>query len=149
MNQQKIFVPVIITAVIAGAIGFFGGMKYQQTQRSLTFQQNGRNFGTQGGLRGTSGGMMQAGRGNGFRPVSGEILSSDANSITVKLQDGSSKIVLVSEKTTINKAESATKTDLAVGQTVAVFGSDNSDGSVTAQNIQLNPMLRVGTEKTP
>ncbi len=76
------------------------------------------------------------------RPISGEILSSDDKSITVKLQDGSSKIVLLSDKTQINKATSVTKLDLKSGEKVAVFGSENSDGSVTAQNIQLNPQFR-------
>lgn len=58
------------------------------------------------------------------------------------MQDGSSKIVLFSDKTEINKAAEATKEDLKVGEKVAVFGTENSDGSVTAQNIQLNPQLR-------
>jgi len=58
------------------------------------------------------------------------------------LQDGSSRIVIVSETTQINKAEQATKTDLKIGEKVAVFGQENSDGSVTAQNIQLNPTFR-------
>lgn len=43
---------------------------------------------------------------------------------------------------TINKATTATKSDLKTGEKVAVFGTPNSDGSVTAQSIQLNPMFR-------
>ena len=42
----------------------------------------------------------------------------------------------------INKAAAATKADLTVGQRVAVFGTTNTDGSVTAANVQLNPMMR-------
>lgn len=71
-------------------------------------------------------------------------LASDDKSITVKLQDGSSKIILITDKTVINKAAEATKDDLKGGEKVAVFGEINSDGSVTAQNIQLNPILRAG-----
>ena len=105
-----------------------------------------------GGSRG--GGMMGQGRrfggqaGAGFRPVAGEILSMDDKFITVKLPDGSSKIVLFSDKTAIDKSATGTKEDLTVGMRVAVFGQDNSDGSVTAQNIQLNPMFR-GMMGTP
>ncbi len=143
MKQQQILVPVIITAVVAGGVGFFGGTKYQQMQRGANFQQfangaGGRNFGGRGG----SGAFGQGNRNGGFRPVSGEILKADDTSITVKLMDGSSKIVLLSDKTAINKASEGAKADLTVGQKVAVFGTDNSDGSVTAQNIQLNPMMQ-------
>lgn len=76
--------------------------------------------------------------------VVGEIISQDSKSITVKLQDGSSKIVLLSDSATVSKTESGSKSDLKDGTTVAVFGTTNSDGSVTAQNIQLNPAFRFG-----
>ena len=49
---------------------------------------------------------------------------------------------ILSEKTEINKAEKTSKENLKTGQQVAVFGTENSDGSVTAQNIQLNPQFR-------
>jgi len=121
----------ILVAIIVGGGAFFGGMKYQQSKQRSFFRQ-----GNAPGLR--------AGVGNrlGFRPVNGEIISLDDKSITVKLQDGSSKIVLISDKTEINKAAEATKSDLKVGDKVAVFGQENSDGSVTAQNVQINPILR-------
>jgi len=82
----------------------------------------------------------------GFQPVNGEIISSDDKSITVKLTDGGSKIVILSDNTEINQAANATKDDLKAGEKVAVFGQENSDGSVTAQSIQLNPVLRGSTE---
>jgi len=54
----------------------------------------------------------------------------------------SSKIVLLSDGTQINKAETVDKSELKSGVKVAVFGTENSDGSVTAQNVQVNPILR-------
>jgi len=124
---------VTIVAVLFGIGGFFAGMKYQQSkQRSVARQF----LGQMGGRQGVSTNRL------GFRPVNGEIISADDKSITVKLQDGSSKIVIVSANTQINKAEQANKEDLKVGEKVAVFGQENSDGSVTAQNIQINPLLR-------
>jgi hypothetical protein len=128
----------ILILVFAGA-GFYGGMKYQQSQRG--------NF---SGQLGNGQGMLRNGRTGtgtprgGFRPVAGEIISADEKSITVKLQDDSSKIVLVNSKTVINQAQTVTKSELKVGEKVSVFGSENADGSVTAQNVQLNPIQRMG-----
>ncbi|PIP15121.1 hypothetical protein COX47_01425 [Candidatus Roizmanbacteria bacterium CG23_combo_of_CG06-09_8_20_14_all_35_49] len=142
MNKQII---TIIIAIAVGALSFFGGMKYQESKSvNNRFGANLQNMrGQQNGQTGQS----QTRRG-GFRPVMGEIINQDENSITVKLVDGSSKIVLLSEKTTYNKAETATKTDLKKGERVNVFGTENTDGSVTAQNIQLNPLLN-GMERKP
>lgn len=119
--------------------GFFGGMQYQKSQR-----QAGQ-FDRQAGNPGQ--GRRFGGNGN-MRPVAGEILNADDKSITVKMMDGSSKIVLLSDKTQINKATTAVKADLKIGEKVAVFGAENSDGSVTAQSIQLNPQFG-GRMSTP
>ncbi len=131
MNKNVIMTILII---VVGAGAFFGGMKYQQSK----VPSFGRQFnGMQGGRNGQG---QPSGIRQNFRPVNGEIISADDKSITVKLTDGSSKIVLLSDKTEINKAGEATKVDLKVGEKVAVFGQQNSDGSVSAQNIQLNPI---------
>jgi hypothetical protein len=132
---------IVIALVIAG-VSFFGGMKYQESKRPTLNRQFTGNPSV-GGPQGQRTGGFAGRGGNGFRPVTGEILSMDEMSITVKLMDGSSKIVLVTEKTEINKADQAKKEDLKPGEKVAVFGTDNSDGSVTAQNIQLNPIVRI------
>ncbi len=134
--KKNIYLVPIIVAIVVGVGAFFGGMKYQESK-----QPAGRSFANGQGTRGQFGGGNGASR-NTFRPVAGDIIASDANSITVKLQDGSSKIVLLSEKTTINKAQTASKDELKTGQKVVVFGTDNSDGSETAQTIQLNPIDR-------
>jgi len=131
--MKSLYLVVAILVVLVGAGAFFGGMKYQQSKQPAFLRQMG---GVQGQRTGTGGNRM------GFRPVNGEIISSDDKSITVKLQDGSSKIVLFSDSTEINKAAEATKEDLKAGEKVAVFGQENSDGTVTAQNIQLNPEFR-------
>jgi hypothetical protein len=128
MSSKNLLI-IVSVAVVMGLGGFGVGMKYQQ---SKTPQFSRRNPGNA---------PQQRFNGQGSRPVAGEILSRDDKSITVKLSDGSSKIVFFSGSTSINKPAEVTKTDLKVGDTVRVFGTANSDGSVTAQNIQVGPML--------
>ena len=128
---------VVILVVLVGAGAFFGGMQYQKSQRSA------------GRFTQLSGGQGQFGNRNGQnRPVVGEIVSADDKSITVKLMDGSSKIVILSASTAINKQATGSVSDLKTGERVLVIGTQNSDGSVTGQSIQLNPMFR-GAQPTP
>lgn len=133
MQKNSIIITVIV-ALVVGAVAFYGGMQYQMRQRP--------NF---AGFRSGQNGQQFQGRGNfqGARPVNGEIINQDDKSITVKMQDGSTKIVIVSDQTTINKASEGSKSDLKNGERVTAFGTENSDGSITAQNISLGGMLRV------
>lgn len=133
--KNKILISIIVTALIFGGIGFFVGMRYQQSKNPRLFA---RNFSGNANFSGRT----NQGNQNNFRPVSGEILSVDDKSITVKLPDGSSKIVILGDSTNISKSESASKEDLKVGEKISAFGSLNQDGSITASNIQLNPVFR-------
>jgi len=137
MKNINIPVTILLIAVFTAA-GFFGGTKYQQ---SKTFSQRGQ-FGDRMVPSGANNnGQVNRARLGGGQIV-GDISSQDEKTITVKLQDGSSKIILLSEKTSINKASEGLVSDLKIGEKVAVFGITNTDGSVTAQNIQLNPIVR-------
>lgn len=144
--MKNIPTTAIIVAVISLGVGFSLGVVYQKNQK-----KSFANFGNgnapvgmaRGAGRGGNGQMAGAGANakiNTFRPITGEIISSDEKSITVKLADGSSKIIILSDKTSINKASEVQKTDLKAGEKVSVFGQTNTDGSVTAQNVQLNPI---------
>ena len=145
--KKEIVVPVVIASLVFAGVGFFGGMQFQKS-KGISFRDGQGNFmmaGSQrgGGPNGGQGGQRMMGQ--GMRPVTGEIISSDENSITVKMEDGSSKIVLISGTTTINKTDPGSKGDLSVGTKVGVFGADNN-GAVTAQSIQINPQqMRIGT----
>jgi hypothetical protein len=145
MTENK-NLPIIVaaTAVVMAGAGFVGGMKYQQTkQPAFQLGQNRQAMMGRFDQRDGQGTARQGmGQGQGFRPVAGEIISQDDKSITVKAQDGSSKIVILSADTKINKADEASKDDLKTGETVSVFGTTNSDGSMTAQSIQLGAMFR-------
>ncbi len=128
---------MILALLVGGGIGFFGGMQYQKSQRAAAFGQFANG---QFGARGGSGAAGFRGR-NGNGAV-GTILSVDTNSITVKLADGSSKIVLLTGSTSINKATQGSVNDLTAGTEVAAFGTTNTDGSITATNVQINPIMR-------
>jgi hypothetical protein len=132
--KNKTIIIALITLIVGGGAGFFGGMKYQQGRRMNQFAQFANSQGARGGL-----GIRGNGSGGNFRPVAGQIISADSGSITVKMSDGSSKIVILNDKTVVNQTSSASSSDLKTGQEVAVFGTNNSDGSVTATNVQLNP----------
>jgi hypothetical protein len=137
MNKcmNKLIISVVATAVVVGGVAFYGGMKYVQgkavSDRQQRFGQAGANIG--GGFRG------QGGAGGGL--VSGDIISKDAQSITVKMRDGSSKIVFYSDTTEVSKFVAGTPADLTVGKTVTIIGKTNPDGSVTAISVQLRPNL--------
>lgn len=134
--------PAVIIAIVVGvgAVSFYGGIQYQKSQSS-----SGRNGFTNGqfgsGRTGTATGARRMGNG---QPVSGEIVNIDETSLTVKMADGSSRIVLFSDKTIFNKTATVSKSELKVGERVGVFGTSNTDGSISAQNIQLNPQFRMG-----
>lgn len=143
--KTKHYVIMGVIFVMVGVGGFYAGMKYQQSQRA-TFM---RQFNGGAGVPGGENQFRVNGNRAGFRPVSGEIIGLDDSSITVKLPDKSSRIVLFNDNTSINQAATASAQDLKVGETVAVFGQENTDGSVTAQSIQLNPQDRGFIEARP
>lgn len=135
---------VIILVIIVAAAGFYGGTLYQKNQTRASFASgaNGqfRRFGQGGGGQGGFGGGA-----NGMMPVRGQVVSSTDNSVTVKLMDGSSKIVNLTGQTTISKTTTGSASDLKSGETVTAIGTTNSDGSVTAQTVLIgngNMMFR-------
>jgi hypothetical protein len=151
MKKNIIF---LIIAIIVGGGSFYGGMKYDQKnnsgkistaglqnmtaeQRQQSFQQF-RGSGNNQGVR-RNGTVGQSGGGGAF--LNGEIISKDDKSVTIKLRDGGSKIVFLSDSTSIGKTTDGTAADLEAGKQVTINGKDNSDGSVTAQSIQVRPNL--------
>jgi len=138
-KQQSLILIVGIAIVLAGAAGFFGGMKYSEYQRT-----QGRANGFRGTQGGANNGRVQPRNGPNVQPISGEVISKDASTITVKTDDGGSKIVMVSATTIVSKTLDGTIADIAIGSKVGIFGTENSDKSMTAQTIQLNPQYRMG-----
>ena len=94
--------------------------------------------GRQGGTRGerNSGGF-----------VVGEIILKDDKSVTVKLNDGGSKIIFTSDSTSVTKSAQGALSDLQIGTQILANGMPNQDGSITAQTIQLSPQLPMMRER--
>jgi len=130
--SKNIIVSSVIIAIVLVSISFYGGLKYGQV-KSPTFDR--ASFGQRSpqlggnnvlGSNRTMGGM-----------VSGEILSIDDKSLTVKSQDGGSRLVFLSASTTISKMTSGNVEDLIIGSNISVNGSSNTDNSINAQAIQI------------
>jgi hypothetical protein len=136
-RTTKIISGIVILLIVAGG-AFYGGMLYGKNQGGALTAAARANF---AGIRGSRTGVAV---GAGF--ISGNIISSDASSITLQLPSGTgstgstgSKIIFFSSTTQISKSASGTASDLAAGTSVSVTGTTNPDGSITAQSIQIRP----------
>jgi len=130
---MKNFTKQSITTIIIVAVVCLGAGYYIGKSQSPAPGARGNFPGINGANR--TGAMRTLG-GNGA-PISGDIISKDATSITLKLKDGGSKIIFVGTSTPITKSVSGSPADLSTNETVVVQGTTNADGSATAQSIQI------------
>ena len=156
-------VTYVLVGVVAAGAGFGGGYLFRNYQLGQTRSQFARQFGVGAGTSTAFGGRTGAGGSNaprtsagqmmrfGGRPISGSIVSADTNSLTIKMADGSSRIVLLSGTTKITTATVISQSQLTQGATVTILGTDNSDGSVSAESVQLMPTQATtpGTTASP
>jgi len=150
MKKQTWLNAAVVVAITL--LAFFGGIKYQESRQTNLPSQFGNGLGNNLNRTNSRGAwqnnqqnqlFQKGGRiGNSVRPISGEIISADNQSITIKQTDGSSRIIFFSDKTSINKNVAADKDDLKTGEKVMVIGQLEADGSVVAQIINLDPNLK-------
>lgn len=125
---------VIIALVVVGGGAFYGGMVYGKSTATATANTARRNF--QGGnFAGGAGGRNGGGAGGSV--VNGSIISKTDSTITVSQQAGGSKLVLFSSSTPVRETVDVSASVLQVGKTIIANGTQNSDGSLTAQGIQI------------
>ena len=128
--------PIIVGAValiIGLALGYFGSTALAAPAKSTTARGS---FAAGAGGFTRTGGNTAAG---GF--LTGTVAATDSGSITLNTRDGSSHVVLVTPDTSVSKSVSGTLADVAVGSTVIVSGTTNSDGSVSATLVQIRPAM--------
>jgi hypothetical protein len=140
MPIKKLLIIIIALAVIGGG-AFYGGMKYGQSKSPA--RQNFQNLSQEQRQQLLQGGT-QRGAGAGF--LTGEVIAKDEQSLTLKMSDGSSKIVFFSDSTQISKTTEGSISDIEIGKQIMVSGSQNSDGSYTAKTIQLSPLHSTPTQ---
>ena len=139
--MKKNLILILIILIIVGAGGFFGGMKYgeSETLKNLTPEKMREIFQQRGGQLFTQSQGQRQRTGQNF--VLGQVISKDEKSLTIKLADGSTKIVFLSQSTQITKATEGSIEDIEIGKEVSVSGTQNEDGSLTARTIQISPRL--------
>lgn len=155
MSESKKSGSIVIAVVIAAIISFGGGFavsRYVFPVKSAA-QDNFARFANGQGMPNGAGGQLvgrmgdRTGAGGGF--ISGEILKIDATSISIKQQDGSSKLVLVTSSTKALKTSESDMSGLVVGEQVTAIGTTNSDGSITAQTVQVRPEVPLQQPNNP
>jgi hypothetical protein len=130
--MKKIILILLILILVVGVGAFYGGMKYGQSKSpSLKNLQNLSPEQRQQLLQGRTGRV-----GAGF--LSGEVISKDEKSLTLKTPDGNTKIIFFSGSTEISKSTEGSIDDIEIGKQIMVSGDQNSDGSYTAKTIQLS-----------
>lgn len=143
--MQKHIIISAALVVVVGAASFYGGMKFSESKGAASHGQRLQQFSGnlangQGGtfiMKSTDGTVKAPNAANGTAFTAGKIVQVGPQSITVQMQDGSSKVILYSSSTQINKEAVGSATDLASGSTITVQGESNSDGSITAKTIQV------------
>ncbi len=145
--KQTVIIAIIV-AIIVGTGSLYAGIMIGKKQASPNanagFARNVNGGNRQ--MNGQFGGMARM-QGEGF--VSGKIIAKDDQSITIESQGGGSKILFFSTSTPITKSATGSPADLSIGTNVTANGKTNSDGSMSAEMIQMSAeMIQIRPEST-
>jgi len=128
----------IVIVLIFGAGMFVGGMKARFSYRwAENYHENfgGPRGGFLGGWRNLPpfpGEFIES------RGTFGEIIKINDSDLVVKGQGNTEKVILITEKTAIEKGrETIKKDELKVGDSIVVIGSSNDKGQIEAKLIRL------------
>lgn len=127
MNKYKVHIIWAVIVVVALVGGFF----YGKSGAAGTATKSATSTSS------TRGSYAGRAAGGGF--VSGQVISSDSTSVTISLTGGNSQVVFYASSTpiTVIKPTPVPASSLVAGTRVMITGTSNSDGSLTAQSIQI------------
>ncbi len=141
MNKKQMWVTIAVV-IIAAAGGYFVGAAHGASA----------SMGTKGAYAAGNGGRTRGAAGMGANGgfTTGQILSMDDKSLTIQMRNGNSQVVFYSPSVTVAKTVSGSIKDIVVGAQVMIAGTANTDGSLTAQSVQIRPadMTNGGAGKT-
>lgn len=125
MKKYTVHIVWLVVALIALGGGYFWGKTAAVTTRTGRFA----------GAYGSSTRSFAGGASGGL--VAGQIVSFGNDSMTIQLANGNSEVVIYSSSTPVTEPTTVSPNVLQVGANVMVGGTTNSDGSVTAETIQV------------
>lgn len=136
--SKKFLIIILVAVILAGAGGFFASRSFSEKfganiGGAFRDHQEGDfsgRFDSMRGMRGMEGSS---------NPLFGEIISQGEGSFTIKLSDGSTRIIFISDSTQITKSIDGILGDLEIAGQIFVSGEENPDGSYTAKTIQIRP----------
>ena len=156
-KKNRLHQTIAVVAIIAVAFGLgvvvgkkkpahvsgSGGSSAADFQ-SMSSEERREMFsgGDHGGWTGSRDDFVRS-RGTGFRGGSGmtvgEVLSIDEGSITIDLGEEGSKLVLLTDETSVLKSQDVGLEGLSEGDNVFVSGETSDGGSVIAETVTVQP----------
>jgi hypothetical protein len=127
MKKYTVHIVWLVVAIVALGGGYYWGK---------AGAAGARGAGRLAGAYGSSTRSFAGGAAGGGLAV-GQISAIDSSDITLQLANGNSQVVFYSSSTQISEPTIVPPSALSVGTNVMVGGTTNSDGSLTAQSIQV------------
>ena len=135
MKKQISLLVSVILILLCSGIAFFGGYKYGQSKKGGFNPTEMKKDMLEGKMpTGNRNGSNGSGFGN---QITGSISSISDGNFTVKMENGSSNIVYLSDNTYIGQMTQASKESLATGTQVLILGSSSTDGTFIAESVQI------------
>ncbi len=145
---------VVLCSLLMLGIGFYGGMKYGQSNPASTSGNltgaTSRFSGTagQGGIRATGSALRGGAVSKGFSSQFGSALSGTVANIsgnTLYITESSGNTVEVTTSgSTFTQTTPGSVNDVLPGDTVLIRGSQQSNGSYEATSVSINPSVGGG-----